>query len=219
MKLAVILVFITVLGITGFWLQTDGFTVVTTEAARRAHIAQYPTVLPDAELLTSEGDVTGLLSSLEDDGRVAIINFMYTRCPFVCATMGAEFQRLQAQVQDLGLQQQVRLISISFDPADTAQWLARYQQRMGADPTIWQAVLAQNETQRHALLAAFGIVVIPAPLGQYEHNAAYHIVTPDGYLRRIIDLNDTSFLLPTLKAYTIRSGSDILGASPYVDAS
>ena len=219
MKLALTLVFLTLLGITGFWFQTDGFTVVTAEAARRASIAQDSPVLPDAQLLTSTGNTTALLSNLGDDGRIAIVSFMYTRCPFVCATMGAEFQRLQAQVQTLGLEKKVRLISISFDPADTSQWLARYQQRMGAHPSIWQAVLAQNESQRSALLAAFGIVVIPAPLGQYEHNAAYHIVTPDGRLRRIVDLDDTAFLLPVVNAYAAQADTKTPKVSAYADAS
>lgn len=218
MRLAVSLVVVILLGIAGFWFQTSGFSVVTTEAARRAHINQYPLALPDADLLTSQGDTTMLLSSLRDDGRVAIINFMYTRCPFVCATMGAEFQRLQAQVLDLGLEQQVRLISISFDPTDTVQRLERYQQRMGADPSIWQAVLAQDDNQRRALLATFGIVVIPAPLGQYEHNAAYHIVTAEGRLRRIVDLDDTSFLLPSINAYTTSEAIKRTGVN-YADAS
>lgn len=217
MRLTLSLVLITVLGIAGFWFQTHGFLVITTESARRMHIAENPPALPDTELLTSKGVTTALLSHLRKDGRVAIVNFMYTRCPFVCVTMGAEFQRLQAQILDLGLERQVRLISISFDPADTALWLTRYQDRMGADPTVWQAALAHNDDQRRALLDTFGIIVVPAPLGQYEHNAAYHIVTPDGRLQRIVDLDDTSYLLSVVTAYADRLGNKKRKA--YADAS
>jgi protein SCO1/2 len=38
------------------------------------------------------------------------------------------------------------------------------------------------------LLDAFGIMVVPAALGEFEHNAALHIVTADGRLVRIIGI-------------------------------
>ena len=37
------------------------------------------------------------------------------------------------------------------------------------------------------MLDAFGIMVVPAPLGEFEHNAALHVVTSDGQLIQIID--------------------------------
>lgn len=195
------LVVVVCLGMAGFWFQTDGFTVVTTEAARRADIVKEPRMIPDAVLLSSSNQSLNLLNDLASDGRVAVINFMYTRCPSICTAMGAEFQRLQAQVLERGLEQQVRLISISFDPADIAPWLDRYEQQMGVNPAVWRAVLASDDIERAALLQAFGIIVVPAPLGQFEHNGAYHIVTPDGRLRRIVDLDDSATLLGHLQSY------------------
>lgn len=204
MRLALSLALVVVLGVAAFWLQTDAFTVVTTEAARRADIIKRPRLIPDAVLANSHDQKLGLLDDLASDGRVAVINFMYTRCPTVCIAMGAEFQRLQAQILEQGWGSQIRLISISFDPGDTARWLGRYQKQMGVDPSIWQAVLASDHTQRAALLQAFGIIVVPAPLGQFEHNGAYHIVTPDGRLRRIVDLDDSATLLSHLQSYAQR---------------
>jgi protein SCO1/2 len=42
---------------------------------------------------------------------------------------------------------------------------------------------------RRRLLDSFGIMVVPAPLGEFEHNAALHIVTADGRLVRILALD------------------------------
>lgn len=211
MRMIFSLLLVVVLGMTAFWLQTDGFSVVTTEAARRANVIKQPVSIPDTVLLTSANDHVNLLENLQKDGRLAVVNFMYTRCPSICTTMGAEFQRLQAQLQEHGLQDQIRLISISFDAADRPKWLARYQQQMGADAGIWQVVLARDDVQRRTLLDTFGIVVVPASLGQYEHNGAYHIVTPDGRLERIIDLEEPSSVLRYAQIHAARHAASVGG--------
>lgn len=175
--------------------QTDGFSVLTTESARRASVSRHPVSLPDTPLVTDNGAVQSLKDNLAHDGRTAIVNFIYTRCASVCIEMGEEFQQLQAQIQAHGLSDKIRLISISFDPRDTAAWLAAYQQHMQANDHIWQAMMASDDSQRRALLDAFGIIVVPAPMGQFEHNTAYHVVDADARLRRITDINDTDRIL------------------------
>ncbi|NYT62754.1 SCO family protein [Alcaligenaceae bacterium] len=184
------------LGIGAIYAQTDGFTVVTTESARRAEVLRHPRAVPDAPLRTVDKAVDAmLLQALRADGRVAIVNFMYTRCFSICLAMGAQFQQLQADIRKQGLGDKIRLLSISFDLGDTPELLSRYQQRMQADPAIWRSVAVTDLASLATLLDTFGIVVVPAELGQYEHNAAYHIVTPRGRLVRIVDMDDTQSLL------------------------
>src|SRR5690606_9469735 len=113
----------------------------------------------------------------------------------LCLAMGSEFQQLQAAILRRGLQDQVYLLSISFDPTDTPAQLARYAQSMGAERSLWQFAGMPDAVQRLALLDAFGIVVVPAPMKQFVHNAAYHLVTADGRLRRIVDLGNVELLL------------------------
>ena len=55
------------------------------------------------------------------------------------------------------------------------------------DPGIWTIVGLESAGDRRRLLEAFGIMVIPAPLGEFEHNAALHIVDRSGRLVRIMD--------------------------------
>ncbi len=187
---------------------TQGFAVFTTESARRLSVQNQPIVLSDANLTDSANNKNDLLDRLKSDGRVAIVNFIYTRCPYVCVTMGLEFQELQQLITDREVQDKVRLVSISFDPRDTPDWLQRYQKRMGSNTNVWQTWLAAEADQRTNLLNDFGIVVIPAPLGQYEHNTAYHIVTPQGELVRIVDIGEPEQALQLALWYQDGGGNE-----------
>jgi protein SCO1/2 len=200
MKLLLAVLMVGMLGAGALSVQTDGFTVLTTEAARRADIARHPRMLPDAALTTSDGARIPFRQALRNDGRIAVVNFMYTRCFSICLAMGGEFQQLQQAIIQSGLGDRVRIISLSFDPADTPDDLARYAVRMRAQPGIWQFASIADADRRKVLLDAFGIVVVPAPLGQYEHNAAYHVVMPDGRLSRVVDIGDAAGLLDYVSA-------------------
>jgi protein SCO1/2 len=195
MKLLIAILFVCGLGAGAFFFETEGFTVLTTEGARRADVLRHPRTVPDIALHNSGGKTHTLIEELRSDPRVAIITFMYTRCVTVCVSLGTGLQQLQAQIQAQELQDRVRLLSVSFDPADTPERLARYEYGMGAAPGVWRALGMANAAERTLLLQAFGIIVVPAPLGQYEHNAAYHVVTPDAQLVRIVDVDDIASLL------------------------
>jgi protein SCO1/2 len=54
---------------------------------------------------------------------------------------------------------------------------------------IWRAYSLKNPNDRQLLLDTFGIMVIPAPLDEFEHNAALHIVRGE-YLLRIFPLEN-----------------------------
>jgi protein SCO1/2 len=158
-------------------------------------VARHPRAIPAAEVLAEDGRVLGLDRDLRRDGRVAIVNFFYTRCLSLCLAQGSLTERLQQAIEARGLQDRIRLISISFDARDRAPDLARYAARMGATPGVWQFLSFTRPAQRDAALDLFGITVVPAPLGEFEHNAAFHVVTPDGRLARIFDLDDPGLAL------------------------
>src|SRR3546814_10913572 len=94
---------------------------------------------------------------------------MYTRCFSICLAMGSELQQLQTSIVRRGMQDKVYLLSISFDPADTPAQLARYAQSMHADASLWQFAVMPDAAQRTAVLDAFGIMVVPAPMKQFVH--------------------------------------------------
>ncbi len=175
-------------GLISIYTVTDGFTVVTAEAARRRDVERDPPVLLGARVVNEADNEVSLRHALHGDGRVAIVNFFYTRCVSLCLAQGYVTQRLQTAIAAQGLQDDIRLISISFDQRDRAVELNRYASTMRAQPEIWEFWALQIPGQRDALLRQFGITVVPAPYGDYEHNAALHVVTPDGRLAGIFDI-------------------------------
>ena len=168
---------------------TDGGRSFTTETLRRDEVARAPRAIPNLAVRDASGKVTSLQQMLVADGRIQIVDFVYTRCQTVCTSLGSIYQQLQQELLDHGLQAQIGLLSISFDPAndDTAA-LQAYTSRMRMASQAWRVVALAVPADRRRLLDAFGIMVVPAALGEFEHNAALHIVTADGRLVRIIDI-------------------------------
>lgn len=203
--MAAALLLVLALGIGAIYRVTDGFRIVTSEESRRLSIAKRPRPIPDIAIRFENGAAASLAQALRADGRTTIVNFIYTRCNAVCSVMGTEFQQLQQALVANGLAHRVRLLSISFDPRDTPEQLARYARSMRAQPDAWQFASVPDVRERQAVLTAFGIMVIPAPLGEFEHNAAYHLVTPDALLSQIVDYGQPDALLALVAQ---RSGLD-----------
>jgi len=182
-----------VLGTAALYQATMGFAVVSTEDGRRLAISRAPLTLPDAALHAPQA--MPLSQLLRDDGRVTILTFFYSSCNALCSALGDEFQQLQTVIRARGLQQHVRLLSISFDPRDDAAALAAYASRQHADPAIWQIASIDRAAERQALLDRVGIVVLPAPLGEFQHNAALHLIDRQGKLALIDDYENPALAL------------------------
>lgn len=165
-----------VLGIGTFLATTHQGQGLTTESLRQAEIQESPKTLAPLALFDARQQAFDM-TQIDPAGRILIIDFVYTRCQTLCVTLGSLFQNLQTAILQQGLENQVALVSISFDPEhDDAQALARYEKRLQMDPRVWQVYSLKNARDRQSLLDGFGIMVIPAPLQEFEHNAAFHIV-------------------------------------------
>ncbi|MEI7464317.1 MAG: SCO family protein [Burkholderiales bacterium] len=176
------------IGLGGLLYATEGGRAYTTETLRRAAVDRGPQSIPDLQLVDGTGRRLGLHAMLASDGRVRIVDFIYTRCQTVCTSLASVTQRLQADILAQQLERRVAVLSISFDPeADDPPALKAYAGRLRMDPAVWQAVSLAQPRDRRLLLDAFGIMVVPAPLGEFEHNAALHIVDASGRLVRIVD--------------------------------
>ena len=190
-------------GLVALFHATAGGTAFTTETLRRSEVARAPVQVPDLRVVDALGREQPLRQLLAADGRVWIVDFVYTRCATLCLSLGTVFQRLQAQIVAQGLQDRVGLMSISFDPEhDRPPALAAYAGRMRMDPATWQLLSLAEPADRRRLLDSFGIMVVPAPLGEFEHNAALHIVTASGRLVRILGLDDGAQALELAQAWS-----------------
>jgi protein SCO1 len=180
--------FVLLAGLAVVFIATDRGRAFTTEELRRAEVAREPWPIPDLLVLDAAGNIAGLRQRLAADDRVWIIDFIYTRCRSVCSSLGSVYQQLQRRIVERGLQGQVGLLSVSFDPAnDDALALQDYAARMRLNPAVWDVVSLASPDDRRRLLDSFGIMVVAAPLGEFEHNAALHIVDARRRLVRIMD--------------------------------
>jgi protein SCO1/2 len=178
------------------WQATDGGRALTTEAARRLSIRNDPRPLPPA-VLEDAGGERFRLASLR--GRPVVLDFFYSHCPTLCISLGyslaAVYDALPAPRR-----REIAFVSISFDPErDTPQRLAAYADRFGGREKGWRAARPVDPGQLDALLATFGVTVIPTPLGGYEHNAAVYVIDREGRLARVFDYDDPEAVVAYLQ--------------------
>ncbi len=168
---------------------TDGFQAFTTETARRVAVRRQPADLP-AVALENQSGARFTLADLR--GKWLLVDFIYTRCPTFCTSLGGDFAQLERQLAGPISQGRVQLLSISFDPTqDPPAELAAYLRRFrGQDVGGWQAARPLTADGLQALTAAFGVTIIQDRLGGYTHNAAIYLVDPEGRLVDIFDLGD-----------------------------
>lgn len=192
-----------VTGLVVIFTATDRGHAFTTETLRRAEVAREPRTIPDLRLFDSDGKPMTLRQRLGDTQRIWIVDFVYTRCRTVCSSLGSVYQQLQRQIVARGIGAQVGLLSVSFDSAnDDTVALHDYAIRMGLNPDLWDVVTLASASDRQRLLDAFGIMVLPAPGGEFEHNAALHIIDGKGMLVRIMDYGEPDRALDVAVALT-----------------
>jgi len=164
-----------------FTIGTDGYRAFTTEQARRLAIARSPRAIPPVALEDQDGRQFALA---DYRGRNVAVNFVYTQCTSVCGLLSSGFQRMHRTARD---REDVQLLSISFDPRDTPALLREYGSHFGADGHGWRFARVRDTTGIAPLLRTFGIVVIPDGNGDFQHNAAVHVIDVEGRLSHVLD--------------------------------
>lgn len=98
-------------------------------------------------------------SDADLNGRIAVINFIYTRCTSACPTMTAHMRLLQERLRTEGLLgNPVVLVSMSFDPEhDTPEVLRDYAAHFQADPTAWRFLTGDPAMVKAVIGGGFGI--------------------------------------------------------------
>jgi protein SCO1/2 len=192
------------LGIYVLLLATDFGRSFTTEGYRRHQIDAHPEPVPNMPLVDSQGVKKQLQESVIQDGRFVILDFFYTSCRTICIAQAAIFNSLQEKIKAQHLEDQVRLLSVSFDPKqDDFKAIQQYASRVKADSSVWSLFTLNSANDLKSLLDSFGIYVIKVPpFGDLDHNASFHLIDPKGNLIKISSLDDADDLLSIVKIKT-----------------
>jgi len=137
--------------------------------------------LPPFQLTDSYGRA---VTQADLAGRVAVINFIYTRCPLpdVCPRLSANFAALQRRFRER-LGTEVVLLSVTVDPEyDTPAVLAEYARRWSADPRGWLFLTGNPAPLARAIGELYW-----ADEGTIGHNSMTSIIGRDGRLAAVVE--------------------------------
>ncbi|MGB8266320.1 MAG: SCO family protein [Candidatus Velthaea sp.] len=166
------------------WRLASVRIVATAAPQRYIPVLAAGDAVPDLPLV----DQAGRRFSFQRLGsRVALVAFIYTRCPDprMCPLVSAKFARLQRLIDP----STTRLVEVTLDPAfDTPAVLKRYGEAYGALADRWTFVTgsaaAVDELQRR-----LGIVSTPGDGGAILHTEALVVIDPAGRIAERVDGN------------------------------
>jgi len=139
--------------------------------------------VPDTPLV-DENNTSRPLTSLK--GHRVALTFIYTRCPQpdFCPLMDRNFAAIQSAIKKTRGLGDVRLVSVSFDPAnDTPAVLKAHAKTLQADPAVWHFVTAGKDDIK-GFAAKFGVTAAPGDElpNVLTHNLTTAVIDPDGTL-------------------------------------
>lgn len=160
------------------------------------NFAQLDKEVPDFKLTNQDGKPV----SLKDfRGKALAVTFIYSRCPLpeYCILMSRRFSDVAVQLQNSAdLKEKVRLLSISFDPAnDSPETLKKYGlgyiRNPNYDFTIWQLATAPDADMRK-IADFFGLryEVDTSNKTQFNHSLRTIVIAPDGKVKKVFSGGD-----------------------------
>jgi protein SCO1 len=105
-------------------------------------------------------------------GHVAVVDFIFTRCPSSCPRLTARMGELQARLaKDHG---DARLVSFSVDPEnDTPSVLAAYATKAGADPGRWTFLTGPVDDVMRAVVLGFKVSAAKVAAGANDYDVTH----------------------------------------------
>ena len=177
------------------------------------NFAQIGKEAPDFTLTNQDGK---RISLKDFRGKALAITFIYAKCPLpeACIRMSTNFSDLANQVAaNVDLKDKIRLLSISFDPAnDTPEKLRAYGiGYLGNDPKakfdVWQLAVGKDaEVRKIADFFGLRYQVDEKDKTQINHSLRTAVIAPDGKVTKIFPGNEwtTQGLLKELEAASVK---------------
>ncbi len=151
----------------------------------------------DARVLSSDGKMVSLHGLMKH--KFTLLSFIYTRCSDVngCPLASYVIGKVQERIlKDDVLKDHVRLISISFDPAnDTPQVMEEYASHFRSPGSDWHFVTSRNENEMASILENYDQFVIKEfdeqgkPLGSISHMLRVYLIDHQYEIRNIYSVS------------------------------
>jgi protein SCO1 len=174
-----------------YWLESVKVTAHSKSpllAPKAQHIPTPGDEVPDFQLTDQSGT---RISLSQYRGKVLLVTFIYTRCPFpdFCPRVSSNFAEMSRQLAaDPALAGRTQLLSISFDPDHDAPKVLREYAFSAAhthDPALfthWEFAVPRSADLPK--LADFFGVVYKSEGGLITHNLSTSVITPDGKIAK-----------------------------------
>ena len=130
-------------------------------------------------------DADGRAVSLNDfRGKVVVLNFIYTNCPYQCPLQTEKLAQIQSSINHTPMKDLVAFVSITTDPKrDTAPVLRDYEKSHGVDPANWVFLTAapdQPDDTTRKIAKAYGLEFTPGGDGVEMHGIVTHVIDQGG---------------------------------------
>ena len=122
---------------------------------------------PDFTLTNQDGPEVKLS---DFRGKVVVMDFIYANCHDACLTMNYKLKFVQDQLE-VGLKEDLILISVSFDPLDTPEVLRGYAAQQGFNVQGWQFLTGTLEQIRR-VTDDYRVVYEAVEVEAHEHEEA-----------------------------------------------
>lgn len=130
-------------------------------------------------------------------GKVWIVDFIYTNCPAECPMMSSKMHSVEQRVNG---QQDVRLLSISVDPArDTPAVLQAFARRYAAPTPQWTFLTGTPQTVHQLAYVTFHVGDV---IDKIEHSTKFVLVDKHGHIRGYYSSFDADGIPAMLKDVT-----------------
>jgi protein SCO1 len=185
-----------------FFYITNGFSNLTLESERKTNLFLTRPKL-NIHLVDDTGHITSLAKIAKQQNKILIAQFVYTQCKTLCLSLGDYFQQAQTQIKVQDLDQQLHLLSISFDVAqDSPARLKAYRNRLRADANIWSITTMQTPNDLLRAKQQLGLIVLPTPDKEFVHNSAFLVISRSGKLIGIYNDDDIQGALTLAVAHS-----------------
>ncbi len=138
--------------------------------------------VPQFQFVKQDGSSFGLN---EMQGKINIVDFIFTSCRDVCPAMSANMARLYHRFESFG---KIQFVSITVDPSrDSLSVLRQYAQSFGVNDNRW--VFLWHPLDDVASLSEKGFMISALDLPE-AHSSKFILVDDKGQIRGYYDGND-----------------------------